>query len=150
MGHPTETLLKIKPCEISFFVTYVSVAQSFLKPLYNWDGCYGRTRLLAIWMKTSLALHRRHNERDCVSDHQPHDCLLNCLFKRRSRKTSKLRVTGFRVGISPMTGEFPAQRASKAENVSIWWRHHGGQQPLAFREGVVHRLRQNLPTSWLH
>ena len=22
------------------------------------------------------------------------------------------------------TGEFPAQRASKAENVSIWWRHH--------------------------
>ena len=23
-----------------------------------------------------------------------------------------------------MTGEFPAQRASNAENVSIWWRHH--------------------------
>ena len=21
-------------------------------------------------------------------------------------------------------GEFPAQRASNAENVSIWWRHH--------------------------
>ena len=26
--------------------------------------------------------------------------------------------------ISPVTGEFPAQRASNAENVSIWWRHH--------------------------
>ena len=24
-----------------------------------------------------------------------------------------------------MTGEFPAQRASNAENISIWWRHHG-------------------------
>ena len=24
-----------------------------------------------------------------------------------------------------MTGEFPAQRASNAVNVSIWWRHHG-------------------------
>ena len=23
------------------------------------------------------------------------------------------------------TGEFPAQRASYAKNVSIWWRHHG-------------------------
>ena len=23
-----------------------------------------------------------------------------------------------------MTGEFPSQRASDAENVSIWWRHH--------------------------
>ena len=23
-----------------------------------------------------------------------------------------------------VTGEFPAQMASNAENVSIWWRHH--------------------------
>ena len=34
------------------------------------------------------------------------------------------RVTGLRVGNSPGTGEFPAQRASNAYNVSIWWRHH--------------------------
>ena len=27
-------------------------------------------------------------------------------------------------GYSPVTGEFPAQRASNAEKVSIWWRHH--------------------------
>ena len=26
------------------------------------------------------------------------------------------------------TGEFPAQRASYAENVSIWWRHHGSDK----------------------
>ena len=57
-------------------------------------------------------------------NHQPHDCLLNCLFGRRSKKTSKLRVTGLCVGNSPGTGEFPAQMASNAENVSIWWRHH--------------------------
>ena len=25
---------------------------------------------------------------------------------------------------SPVTGEFPAQMASNAESVSIWWRHH--------------------------
>ena len=37
-------------------------------------------------------------------------------------KTSKLRVIGLCVGNSPGTGdgEFPAQRASNAENVSIW------------------------------
>ena len=29
------------------------------------------------------------------------------------------------MGNSPGTGEFPAQMASYAENVSIWWRHHG-------------------------
>ena len=59
-------------------------------------------------------------------DHQPHNCLLNRLFKRRSKKTSKLRVTGHCAGNSPVTGEFPAQMASNAENVSIWWRHHVG------------------------
>ena len=41
-----------------------------------------------------------------------------------SKKTSKLRVTGLCEGNSPVTTEFPAQRASNAENISIWWRHH--------------------------
>ena len=36
----------------------------------------------------------------------------------------KLCVTGLCVGNSPVTGEFPAQMASNADNVSIWWRHH--------------------------
>ena len=73
---------------------------------------------------TRQSLQWRHNDRDGVSNHQPHDCLLNRLFRRRSKKTSKLRVTGLCAGNSPVTGEFPAQRASNAENVSIWWRHH--------------------------
>ena len=42
----------------------------------------------------------------------------------RSKKTSKLRVSVLCEGNPPVTGEFPAQRASNAENVSIWWRHH--------------------------
>ena len=67
----------------------------------------------------------RHNGCDCVSNHQPHDCLLSRFFRHRSKKTSKLRVTGICTGNSPVTGEFPAQEASNAENISIWWRHHG-------------------------
>ena len=70
------------------------------------------------------SLRWRHNEHNRVSNHQPHDCLLNRLFRRRSKKTSKLHITGICEGNSPVTGEFPAQRASNAENVSIWWRHH--------------------------
>ena len=45
-------------------------------------------------------------------------------FGQKSKKTSKLRDTGLCVGNSPVTGEFPAQRDSNAENVSIWWLHH--------------------------
>ena len=41
------------------------------------------------------------------------------------KNPSKLRVTGLCAGNAPGTGEFPAQVASNAENVSIWWRHHG-------------------------
>ena len=33
-------------------------------------------------------------------------------------------VTGHCGGNSPVTGEFPSQRASNEENFSIWWRHH--------------------------
>ena len=70
-------------------------------------------------------LQWRHNWRDGISNHHPHHCLLKRLFRRRPKKTSKLRVTGLCVGNSPVTGEFPAQMASNAENVSILWRHHG-------------------------
>ena len=53
--------------------------------------------------------------------------LFSCWFRRRSKKTSKLRVTGLCVENSPVTGEFPAQRASNEEDVSIWWCHHDKQ-----------------------
>ena len=65
-----------------------------------------------------------HNECDGVSNHQRLHGLLNCLFRNGSKNISKLCVTDLCEGNSPMTGEFPARRASNAENVSIWWRHH--------------------------
>ena len=43
-----------------------------------------------------MSLRWRHNGRDSVSNHQPHDCLLNRVFRRWPKKTSKLRVTGLR------------------------------------------------------
>ena len=69
------------------------------------------------------------------------------------RKHQKLRVTGLCAGNSPMTGEFPAQRASNAENVSIfefefdivtsanqyytrWWHVPWGYRQLAEKYGL--------------
>ena len=67
----------------------------------------------------------RHNGHDGVSNHQPRHCLFNRLFRRRSKKTSKLRVTGLCAGNSPVTGEFPAQIASNRKffhlMTSSWW-----------------------------
>ena len=46
----------------------------------------------------------------------------------RSKIIWEPRATGLCEG-NPvtMTGRFPSQRASNAENVSIWWRHHGSR-----------------------
>ena len=51
--------------------------------------------------KVVLTLQRRHDEPDGVSNDGRLYCLLNRLFKRRSNKISKLRVTGLCI-ISPI------------------------------------------------
>ena len=92
------------------------------------------------------SLQWRHNERDGASNQQRLDCLRNRLFRRRSKKTSKLRVTGLCEGNPPVTGGFSSQRASNVEMfpfddvnmvVSTW-------------EGKIATYRQvnRLPTSW--
>ena len=89
------------------------------EPLVN-DSCVN----IDNWRLPTIPLQWRHNGHDDVSNHQPHDCLLSSLFERRSKNRSKLRVTVLCEGNSPVTSEFPAQRASNAEKVSIRWRHH--------------------------
>ena len=102
----------------------------------------------AVWYKYAnpylllpklFTLRWRHNELDGVSDHQPHDCLLNGLFGRRSKKISKLRVTDLCAGNSPGPVNSPHKKASHAENVSIWWRHHG-----PYKVSILTCLREHL------
>ena len=75
------------------------------------------------------------------------DCLLNRLVRRRSKTTSKLHVTGLCEGNSQVAGEFPVQRASIAENASIWW-HHQYTHGLAITHTHVHQhVVMNMPTA---
>ena len=80
------------------------------------------------WWKYSCAIENkqnvftlrwRQNERDGVSTHRRLNCLLSRLFRRWSKYASKLHATGLCEDNSPVTGEFPAQRASNAEVVCI-------------------------------
>ena len=75
-------------------------------------------------IREEASLQWRHNWRDRVSNRQPPDCLLNRLFRRRSKKESKLCVAGLCGGNSPVSGEFSEQRTSNGESVTIWWCHH--------------------------
>ena len=125
------------------FISFTDDVKSLtrVRKLLALDSLWSRYSMRARWMSDfSLAtisstirrmfcrrrgsLLWRYNGHNGVWNHQPHDCLLNCSFRPRSTKTSNLRVTGLCAGNLPVTGEFPAQKASNAENVSIWWRHH--------------------------
>ena len=81
-------------------IKYIQTAQGFTKPHKS-------------------TLQRRHNECDCVSNHQRLDCLLNPLFRRRSKKPSKPHVTGNCERNPPVTDGFPSKRASNVENDDI-------------------------------
>ena len=99
----------------------------------------------------SIPLLWRHNGHDGVSNHQPSNCLLNHLFRLRWKNTSKLRATDICAGNSPVTGEFPAQMASHAENVAVWWRHHDrirGMCNIGYPFDTRHKLDINNSTVW--
>ena len=68
------------------------------------DISNSKASIHSIHSKKKNSLQWRHNEHDGVSNHQLYDCLLNRLFRRRSKTISKLRVTGLCVGNSPVTG----------------------------------------------
>ena len=87
---------------------------------------YTRRWTMAAITRTHTHTHKlqwRYNDHDGVSNHQPYYCLLN-----HHRPLW---------GNSPVTGEFPAQRASNAENVSIWWRYHDTHDILGLRDDFL-------------
>ena len=95
------------------------------------------------------ALQWRHNGCNSVSNHQPHDCLLNRLLRRRSKKTSKLHVTGLCVGNSPH--KWPVTRtmfpfddvimilAADVYTHCSWPAHHSGPSSRSSHHTSPHR-----------
>ena len=70
-----------------------------------WDLWVSSWAMMTSWYRTaSHTLQWRHNKRDGVSNHRRLDCLHSLLFRRRSKKASKLRITGLCEGNSPHKG----------------------------------------------
>ena len=102
-----------------------------------------------------LSLRWRHNEHDGVSNHQPHGCLLNRLFRRRSKKTSKLLVTGLvwwiHRGIPRTKGQLRGKRShlmtsscqwlraldQRGDGTTLYWSWPLGLKPLAHTITIV-------------
>ena len=95
---------------------------------------------LSFWPLFTVTSHGHHG----VSNYQELHCLFYRLFRCTSKKTSKLRLTGFCEGNPPATGGFPSQRASNAENVSISWRHHVLVQPVTKISSIYRISSRNM------
>ena len=104
LWHVGDTI-QLVPIRYDGWVTVVTAGDS---------SVWQKRHLIHVLMYPPYTSQWRNNGFAGFSNHQPHDYLLNRLFMSRSKKTSKLRVTGLCVGNSPVTGEFPAQRSSNA------------------------------------
>ena len=71
-----------------------------------------------------LTFQWRHNERDGVSITGISTVYSTVCSEADQPKTPKPRGIRLCEGNLPVTGGFPAQRASNVENVSMWLRHH--------------------------
>ena len=75
---------------------------------FRWTSTLLQSLTYTTSFKLQFPLQWRHNEHDGVPNHRPLDCLPNRLFMDRSKKTSKLHVTGLCEGNPPVTGGFPS------------------------------------------
>ena len=100
-----------------FLISQMRTGNSFLQVNVPWT------------LLRQFTLLWRHNGDDSISNHQPHRCLLNRLFRRRSKKTSKLRVTGLCPHKWPVTRNFfPFD-----DVIMIVWFHKSVQGIVSFQ-----------------
>ena len=122
---------------------------------YNWrklDCIFVKRQYLNKICKKKIrkylsTLQWRYNGRDGISNHRRHDCLLNLLSRLRSKKTSKLRVTGLCDGIHRWPVNFPHKRPVMRKYFHLmtsswnrqWANHMWLQCELLFANGYLQR-----------
>ena len=126
--------LHIETYTESYFVTFVTVTDVFSVTKQSMSNC--------------LAPHYSEVIMSTMASQITSFAIVYSTVHRRSKKTSKLRVTGLCEGKSPMTGEPPLPMASYADSVSIWWRHHDRWSSIA--EMFLMVLLSSYSTPGLH
>ena len=89
----------------------------------KWMDAISCMAVMSRQLFSQYSLHWRHNGRDGFSNRLPRDCLLNRLFRRRSNKTSKLRVIVLFAGNSPVTHTNGQLRGKCFHSMTSSWAH---------------------------
>ena len=99
---PSKADFSRQPCDTGVILisqTATALGSTSIRP-YSDAKLSGRC-LVNVDLRAYTTLRWRHNERDGVSNYRRLECSFNRLFRCRSRKTSKLCVTGLGEGNSP-------------------------------------------------
>ena len=92
----------------SWGVAYVFVDNTFSRSAFIWSLFDLLVRHTSVWFDTlwctAITLQWRHNEHDGFSNHQPHDFLLNRLFKAQIKESIKAPRHW------PLCGEFTGEQ----------------------------------------
>ena len=97
-------IFNVQHCKTGQYVraTFSSCVMAPFMSIYGGIKCsFGQDRqqIQLTRLFRYISVQWRHNWRDGVSDHQPHDCLLNRLFRRRSKKHQSSASLVFVLGI---------------------------------------------------
>ena len=126
---------------IDWFVTSVSLFQTFLQVVWHnvrrfWDFCIAIPKIHPLphhHHPTSPAFRYFDKEAvhysDVIMDTMASQITSLTIvhwnvYSGADQRKYQIAASLAFAGNSPVTGEFPAQRASNAESVPIWWRHH--------------------------
>ena len=107
-----------------------------VKPQLTWSGEWVKKSNWKVWGVKTCQIHNisQHYDDVIMGTMGSQITSVSIVYSTvcsgaNQRKKSKLCDTGLCAGNSQGTGEFPAQMASNAENVSIWWRRHVWRLP---------------------
>ena len=107
------------------FTGYCSLVDSFKAPRDRWAGW----KLLVEFFQQAIKRQNAYNDvimGAIASQITSLTIIYSTVYSDADHRKQNIKAPRHRplAGNSPRTGGFPAQRASNAENVSIWWRHH--------------------------
>ena len=83
-----------------------------------------QTELISVTKRDNCCFTATPNDRRDIWNYRSTECLFNSLFRLTTKKHQRSASLSLCQGNPPVTGGFPAQRDSNAENISIWWRHN--------------------------
>ena len=122
-GSGRQKLLSVNDSNVTPMHVEVGFRYHKIDPYFKQCGNSTGRLSITFWTHARRHINMVTSQPRGVSNDLQHDGLLSPLSKLWSKETSKSALLALSERNPPVTGGFPSQSASNAENVSMPWRH---------------------------